>query len=130
MALEGLQNVVKDRATVTATIVSEGVAIAYNGGLAATNAVAVKGVSTHKAAINDVIDIVKLGMPTRLRITLGQVIAVGDPLGIGATAGQFSKITRGAGGGILAWSRGVTTGSGEEYVEADFCNLGFLDAVS
>lgn len=124
---EGYLDLEFDKATLTATVVSEGVAIAYGGGLAATGANFVLGISQHKGVSGDVVGLVKRGSPAKLRVTLGQVLAVGDRLGIGATAGQFSKVAAAAGTGVLAISRGTTTGSGEEYVAADFDNSGFIE---
>lgn len=109
----------RDSIILTAAALSEGLAINYAGGLAATASDYIAGVTLHADASGVRTPLIKSGHPAKLRITTGQVIAIGDRLGIGATAGQFSKVANDAGLPYLAIARGVTTGSGVEFVAAD-----------
>jgi len=117
----------RDSIILTAAADSEGLAISYAGGLAATGADFIAGVTLHADASGVRTPLVKSGRPAKLRITTGQVIAVGDRLGIGATAGQFSKVANDAGTPYLAIARGTTTGSGVEYVAADLEYRGTIE---
>lgn len=120
----------KDNIRVTPVTPSEGLAIGFDGAFAAAGAARIFGVTLHSGVADQNMAVAKQGLPIRLRIEPGEVLAVGDRIGVKGVAGRFGKVAAAALTGVLGTAREATTGSGTEFALCDFYSQGFSEAVS
>lgn len=118
-----------DNIRVTPATPSEGLAIAYNGAFAAAGAARVFGVTRYSGVAGQNVAVLKEGYPIRLRIEPGEVLAIGDRIGVKGTNGRFGKVAADAGTGVLGTARQETTGNGTEFALCDFNAQGYVEPV-